>query len=123
MTLEELNHDSCYQTGYVYFIQAGARPVVKIGATIAPLLARLAALQTASHERLRLLGAIDLRAEGVPAAHRAEYSTLARRREREIHKQFALDRVQGEWFTLTDRLRLFIADEANVPGTSTDPAR
>jgi hypothetical protein len=112
--MEGLNRDHRYETGYVYFIQAGDRPIVKIGATIAPLLERLASLQTASHDRLRLIGAIDLRAKGVLAAHRAEYSALARQREREIHTLFARDRVQGEWFALSERLQLFIASEANV---------
>lgn len=53
-----------YITGYVYFVQAGEHPAVKIGHTIELLEKRLLALQTGNHQQLRLIGAIDLRKTG-----------------------------------------------------------
>jgi hypothetical protein len=104
-----------YITGYVYFIQAGDDPVVKIGTTIEPLEKRLFALQTANHKKLKLIGAIDLRklAE-MEHANRIEFSQRARCKEAEIHTQFMAQRIQGEWFTLTDDLLTFIRNNSNV---------
>jgi hypothetical protein len=69
-------------TGFIYFIQAGGRDgPIKIGRAKDPL-ARLADLQVANHERLRLLMTI------------ADNGTL----EITLHKRFNSLRIHGEWF-------------------------
>ena len=106
--------DNYYVSGYVYFIQAGDELAVKIGSTV-ELEKRLLALQTSNHLRLRLIGAIDLRKLGVQEnLNRVEFGQLARTREAEIHKQFASDRIHGDWFKLTSELVKFIEDASNI---------
>jgi hypothetical protein len=109
-----------YITGYVYFIQAGDDPVVKIGTTIEPLEKRLFALQTANHKKLKLIGAIDLRKlHEAEYPNRIEFSQRARCKEAEIHTQFLDQRIQGEWFNLTDDLLNFIQKNSNVVPVNT----
>jgi hypothetical protein len=107
--------DKCYITGYVYFIQAGEDLVVKIGSTIAPLEKRLQALQTANHKKLKILGAIDLKkSNGYDDLNRIDFSVIAKQREAEIQSMFAENRIQGEWFDLTDELSSFIGEFSNI---------
>jgi len=68
--------------GYTYLIQAGDGGPIKIGSTRKNPLERLAALQTAHHEQLHILGIIG----GTDA-------------ERNLHKRFADWRLHGEWFS------------------------
>jgi hypothetical protein len=104
-----------YITGYVYFVQAGDHSAVKIGHTIEPLGKRLLALQTGNHQKLRLIGAIDLgKTEALESLNRIEFSKLARKKEAEIHALFSKERIQGEWFNLSNELVLFIAEVSNV---------
>jgi hypothetical protein len=75
-------------TGFVYFIRAGRMRAIKIGwANDAE--ARLAALQTASHHKLHLIGYL-------PGSHADE---------QEWHDRFRSLRIRGEWFNLTDEIR------------------
>jgi hypothetical protein len=83
---------------------------------------RMAGLQTASHNRLRLLGAIDMRKAGALET-RTIYAQLARKHESEIHRMFQSDRLHGEWFALTPVLRDFIERECNAHLTSPDCQR
>jgi hypothetical protein len=101
-------------SGYVYFVRPGAELVVKIGSTVEAPAARLAALQTGHHLTLSLLGAIDVRKAGQWASLRTDFSAIARRREAEIHRQFAAERLRGEWFRLSPQLEAFIAREVNA---------
>jgi hypothetical protein len=76
----------------VYFIQQGSSGPVKIGKAD-QVASRLATLQTANPLPLRLLATTD----GGEA------------RERELHAQFATDRMHGEWFYPSPALMGFIA--------------
>ncbi len=76
----------------IYFVAAGKR-AVKIG-TARNVKSRLAALQTANHEPLRVLGSI-----------RGD-----RYVERAIHRKFAKLRIRGEWFRARKRLFAFIEE-------------
>lgn len=71
----------------VYFIQRGAEGPIKIGIALSPQ-RRRASLQTASPERLVLLG---VRAGG-------------RKLEQLLHWYFEADRLEGEWFRPTPEL-------------------
>jgi hypothetical protein len=71
----------------VYMIQVGEHGPVKIGWTD-DVERRLSGLQTANHERLRVIRLF----EGGPAE------------ERMLHKQFASQRLEGEWFTFTKEM-------------------
>ena len=103
-----------YITGYVYFVQAGEDPAVKIGSTM-ELEQRLLALQTSNHRRLRLIGAIDLRKSGYPEnLNRVKFGQIAREKEAEIQKRFAADRIHGDWFKLSTGLAKYIAEVSNV---------
>lgn len=83
--------------GYVYFIAARPRGDIKIGLA-KDVRARLATLQTASPQKLVLLGVIEHEdAAGL---------------ERHIHGVFAAERVRGEWFTASADLKAFIARHA-----------
>lgn len=79
----------------IYFIQAGHTGLIKIGKSDNPV-TRLAAGQTFSAQRLRLLGVID---EG-------RYS------EPELHKRFVDTRAYGEWFIASRALKKFIELES-----------
>lgn len=67
----------------VYFIRSGKRRLIKIGRA-RNARTRLAQLQCASPDRLRLLGVIHV--------------DEAFRLESQLHRTFAADRVRGEWF-------------------------
>ena len=76
----------------IYFIQAGDNGPVKIGYTKKDPDARMASLQTGSHDKLKLIG------------HRSG-STI---KERELHQTFDKSRIRGEWFEPTSNLLGFI---------------
>lgn len=102
-------------TAYVYFIQAGEDPALKIGSTVNTLHSRLMSLQTSTHQELRLLGAIDVHEGfGEDQPNRIELARVAMRLERMIQRQFAADRIHGQWFNLTEELREFIQTKSNV---------
>jgi hypothetical protein len=67
--------------GFVYFAQAVKSGFIKIGFSILPP-RRIANLQTASFERLRLVS----------------YLRGTMRTESELHKRFAAHRLIGEWY-------------------------
>jgi hypothetical protein len=77
---------------FIYFIEAVGQDRIKIGKADDPK-ARLRQLQTGSSVELRLLGATADQAS----------------REAEIHAAFAFERIHGEWFHATQRLREYIA--------------
>lgn len=99
----------------VYFIQAGTDGPIKIGRSTDPQV-RLANLQTANHERLVLLGVLDLTVLGNPHA--------ARLLEANLHRMLAADAIAGEWFRPSRHVRqtvyalLFAGHVAN-----TDPSK
>lgn len=66
---------------FVYFILAANSGLIKIGSAVDPA-SRLRVLQTGSPEPLRLIRTIPGGAE----------------LERQLHRDFAADRVHGEWF-------------------------
>ena len=70
----------------VYIISAGDSGAVKIGWTEGNAEERLAALQTANFESLRILRVIP-GSVGI---------------ETKLHRFFALHRIRGEWFTFVD---------------------
>lgn len=75
---------------YVYFAEAEGLNRVKVGvATHVP--SRVATLQTGSPVALKVLGVVE--------TDDASYLEAA------IHRQFAEDRLHGEWFTLSPALR------------------
>lgn len=77
----------------VYFVQAENGGAIKIGYSVNPE-ARLARMQgTALGAKLRLIAKID----GGPEI------------EQLLHERFAKDRLNGEWFRPSMRLRRFIA--------------
>lgn len=76
----------------VYFIQQGETGPIKIGWST-NVRSRLASLQTATHERLRLLLVLDGQPED----------------ERRLHAWFARERRGGEWFHSNGELWGFIA--------------
>ena len=79
----------------LYFIQAGGRRgPIKIGHSIS-VKARLDSLQCGNPQPLRVLCARDF--EGHERALESWW-----------HRVFAEDRIRGEWFRCTDKLRLFI---------------
>lgn len=71
----------------IYFIRAGEDGPVKIGWAVDPK-QRLAALQTAHHEKLLILRVID--------GEQAE--------EQELHRRFSQHRIRGEWFRFVDAM-------------------
>lgn len=85
----------------IYFIKNISNGQIKIGFADRPN-KRLADLQTGSTEKLVLIKAI----EGDRAM------------EAELHKQFALHRLQGEWFTPADEIVQFIRgrDDRSLEG-------
>jgi hypothetical protein len=93
----------------IYFIQLGSSGPIKIGYA-SRLKARVAQLQTASHEPLTVLAAI-------PGGFG---------KERELHSQFANLRLHGEWFRPEPELLAHIgelATEGEEPnaGEAPDP--
>lgn len=78
-------------SGYTYFIQAGAG-AVKIGQTVRTPAERLAALQTANPEPLRLIAYL------VGVGYEAMF-----------HRAYASQRLAGEWFTPSEPLAVGIA--------------
>lgn len=74
---------------FVYFIECGG--FVKIGVAV-NVEKRLASLQTGNPAPLTLLVAISGN----------------EKMERELHKRFAVDRVQGEWFNFSPALKAYI---------------
>ena len=83
--------------GFVYFIRDGRSGPIKIGYAKDPE-RRLARLQTSSPKALYLLGAA-----------RAELEV-----ERQLHAEFAADRVRGEWFRTSAALREVIREAAKA---------
>ena len=77
----------------VYFVQAATGGPIKIG-TSANVAARVAALQTASPTRLRVLAT----APGGVALERA------------LHVAFAAERLEGEWFSATPALLALVRE-------------
>jgi hypothetical protein len=95
-------------SAYVYFVQPGDDPAVKIGITV-ELERRLDGIQTYHYRDIHLIGVIDMRqVHGDGCGTRVDYLRLARQRERQIHSQFQDFRLRGEWFHLTPPLGEFI---------------
>jgi hypothetical protein len=76
------------KTGFVYFIRAGRTNAVKIGYAANPD-ERLRELQCASPHPLHMLG----------------YMPGTKFDEAKWHSRFAVERIRGEWFTLSFALR------------------
>lgn len=76
----------------IYFAQADGTDLVKIGFTAGDAIERVSDLQTGCPHKLSVLAAV----EG------------GERDEARWHKEFAAERVQGEWFRLTPRLMVRI---------------
>jgi hypothetical protein len=72
---------------YCYFIQEGIDGNIKIGVTKS-IKSRLRTLQTANSEKLRLLG----------------YVFGNKEKESELHRLFIEYRIQGEFFTVNQKL-------------------
>ncbi len=81
------------QAGYVYFVQRGDGGSIKIGFTSSWQGGRIPALETASDVPLRVLAFVP---GGRPL-------------ERDLHREFAADRLRREWFRPTERLLARIA--------------
>ena len=79
---------------HVYFIQSGSG-AVKIGCSSHPE-SRLRELRSGNPERLSLLAVIP----------------GGQSREQELHRQFAADRVAGEWFDPSPSLMALIVEVA-----------
>ena len=77
--------------GDVYFIQGVSGGPIKIGTSEDPYV-RMASLQVACHEKLRLLAT----------------TAGGKQREAELHARFAATRVRGEWFGPSDELLALI---------------
>lgn len=75
----------------VYFIQQGTTGPIKIGHSLDPA-SRLASLQTAHHERLRILFT----------------EPGGRDDEAALHERFARCRISGEWFEPTEEVLSYI---------------
>jgi hypothetical protein len=117
-TLKEKYSDAYYhRNSVVYFIAAGNDPVkaVKIGVTARDtVMKRLTSIQSANHERVRLLKVFEF-LDGDKPGLRAE------RAEAEFHKQFIkLARakpfsVGAEWFNWEEPLISFISKLDPLP--------
>lgn len=81
--------------GFIYFVRAGQTNTVKIGYAT-DVEKRLSNLQCASHHELRLIGHLP----------------GSRDDEAGWHQRFAKERIRGEWFKLSARLREGINDLA-----------
>lgn len=84
----------------IYFIREGEDGPIKIGTTSGDPLERLAKLRTGNPRPLRLLATMP----GGPAEERA------------LHARFASLRLEGEWFTATDRLLGFVECCSHIHG-------
>ncbi|WP_109808386.1 GIY-YIG nuclease family protein [Sphingosinithalassobacter portus] len=82
---EEERIELGWKIGWVYFVQVGSGGHIKIGWAKDPT-KRIASLQTAQPQQLKLLGVI-------PGSLKAE---------REVHALFSQARVRGEWFRRSD---------------------
>jgi hypothetical protein len=80
----------------VYFIESVELCRIKIGYSSCHPQHRLSCMITGSADELRLLG-------WVPGS---------RLLEKRLHDRFAQQRVRGEWFTISDDLRAYIAENA-----------
>jgi hypothetical protein len=80
MTQDELRRTRPGLT-FIYFIQVGDAGPIKIGTSANPV-GRLRNAQVNNHEQLRLL-----------AVHRTHPHF-----ERDLHQDFATDRIRGEWY-------------------------
>lgn len=81
------------EPGYVYFVRAGRSGRIKIGKSRDPH-ARLEVMSCGSPERLTLVAmylADDMHAE-----------------ELAVHARFSAERLHGEWFMSTPRLRAYV---------------
>lgn len=74
------------ETGYLYIIQSGTRPVYKIGITSGEPIRRLNQLQTGNPDELRI---VDL----YQTKHYVEL-------EKKVHHYLRFHRVNGEWFAV-----------------------
>jgi hypothetical protein len=81
----------------IYFIQAGNNGPIKIGIAKNPS-KRLSQLQVGATEELRLLGVMN----------------GTEQHENDIHHQFAVHRVRGEWFSPTPELLTYIATQSDT---------
>ncbi len=82
----------------IYFISNSQ--AIKIGYTEGNVNTRLSALQTGSHEKLRLAGVMIGGLE----------------KEAELHRRFSGSRLVGEWFSITNDLDEFILHNASDVG-------
>lgn len=82
------------RSAQIYFIKSGNK--IKIGTSI-DVKARMAKMQVGSAEKLELLLTVPGGAE----------------RERQLHSQFAGDRLSGEWFKMSGAIRDFIASSSH----------
>lgn len=87
----------------VYMIRAGCSGPVKIGVAV-DVEGRVAELQTAHHEELRLVRIID--------------GSFAE--EVALHRHYASARIRGEWFEWSDDM-LDIVPEITTPPTTKQP--
>lgn len=83
----------------IYFIQRGTTGPIKIGIS-ADVGSRLAALQTASHEPLTVIGTM-----------RGSYKL-----ESSLHQLFSRFRIRGEWFSPAEEILTYIADNCGSIG-------
>lgn len=90
-------------TGWLYFVACPAHERVKIGRADS-LPRRLREIQAMNPYPLVLLGVV----------YERRMLTGVWFDERMVHDLFAADRIHGEWFRLTDRLRAWI-DEHGLP--------
>lgn len=88
----------------VYFVQAGEGGPIKIGVS-GDVKTRMASLQGAHFERLRLLGSTPGTSED----------------ERKLHQRFSAARVKGEWFRPVPALLLYIGMASPSPSPSQPP--
>jgi hypothetical protein len=117
VTKEKYSDAYFHRNSVIYFIAAGDNPVkaVKIGVTARDSISRrLRSIQSANHERVRLLKVVEF-IDGDKPGLRAE------RKEAELHKQFIdLARakpftVGAEWFDWAEPLITFIDEIAPLP--------
>jgi hypothetical protein len=78
----------------IYFAMAEGTDLVKIGFTDGPVEKRLAQLQTGCPNKLILL---------------SDNNRGGEEQERELHEELKADRVTGEWFRLSPRVLIRIA--------------
>ena len=96
--LDEWQRSKAEAGSLIYFIQGDEGSPIKIGLTSWEEPAhRMALLQTGNPQKLRLLWAVS-----------GDWSA-----ENRLHRIFAADRMQGEWFACTPRLRDLIASLRN----------